>query len=80
MVVVEGDVLGLVVYVDGGDNDVGDGDAWLRDERERGDEVSRGVMMGLVVGYEAGEGIGGGRERRHLGRGTLRFEMLRVLR
>lgn len=49
MIVVQGDLLRIIVYMDGGDNDVSDSDAGLRDEGEGRYEVSRGVMVGLIV-------------------------------
>lgn len=64
-VVVEGDVAGAGVEVDGGDDEVGGADVGGRfgEEREEGD-VGAVVVVGLVVAdYAGGLGCGRGRGR-----------------
>lgn len=49
--VVEGEAVGVLVEVDGGEDDVGHGDGGLVEEGEDRDGIAVGVMVGLIVGY-----------------------------
>lgn len=65
MIIIERDLLRIIVDVNGGDNDVGYGDTGLCDEREGRDEISRGVMMSLVICDQPRQRIGGRGKRGH---------------
>jgi hypothetical protein len=40
VIIVQRYLFRVIVYVDGGDNDVSDGDVWLCDEGQRRDEIA----------------------------------------
>ena len=54
-VVVEGDVARIVVEMDGGEDEVGEAGEF-GEEREDGDVLAGGGVVGLVVAYDARNG------------------------